>query len=557
MEIVIVGGAAGGMSAALRARRLDENAHITLIEQGDSLNYANSGIPSSVGGVIETDTFLIHQSAAGLKERFNIDMRENTELVAITKENHSILLRASNTNETYQLSYDKLILAQGAHPMPLPVPGIEGENVFRFQTMLDLHNIRDYVSGHFCKSAVIIGGGYVALKAVEALHNFGLRISIIHFQNRICQDFDPDIANMVQTELVKNGVKLHSNAKIQRIYIGTAEDSRVVTLVDGPSVPADLVIIATDLTPRTEIAKESGLECRNGGVLVNEFMQTNDPDIYAVGDMTKTTDFIPSTSKFLPLGGAASLQGRLAVDHIMKRAVPYRGHIGMYSCKVLTLTVAVLGLSVEKLKEVGYHPQFVTVHVPDHTGYYPSSQQMTLRLAFQPASGRLLSAQILGRRGVDKRIDVLSVALQGGMTVLDLENLELSYAPEYGSAKDPVNVLGMVAGNLLRGDLHTVTAAELEDHLDGWQIIDVQSPKVFAHGHVPGAINVPIDSLRNRLACIDKRQPVVVYSRVGYHGYLAYRTLVQLGYKVFNLDGGFKLFSEGGSRMGIASGEAS
>jgi rhodanese-related sulfurtransferase len=221
------------------------------------------------------------------------------------------------------------------------------------------------------------------------------------------------------------------------------------------------------------------------------------------------------------------------------------------------LTVAVLGLSVEKLKEVGYHPQFVTVHVPDHTGYYPSSQQMTLRLAFQPASGRLLSAQILGRRGVDKRIDVLSVALQGGMTVLDLENLELSYAPEYGSAKDPVNVLGMVAGNLLRGDLHTVTAAELEDHLDGWQIIDVQSPKVFAHGHVPGAINVPIDSLRNRLACIDKRQPVVVYSRVGYHGYLAYRTLVQLGYKVFNLDGGFKLFSEGGSRMGIASGEAS
>jgi NADPH-dependent 2,4-dienoyl-CoA reductase/sulfur reductase-like enzyme len=208
---------------------------------------------------------------------------------------------------------------------------------------------------------VIIGGGYVALKAVEALHNFGLRISIIHFQNRICQDFDPDIANMVQTELVKNGVKLHSNAKIQRIYIGTAEDSRVVTLVDGPSVPADLVIIATDLTPRTEIAKESGLECRNGGVLVNEFMQTNDPDIYAVGDMTKTTDFIPSTSKFLPLGGAASLQGRLAVDHIMKRAVPYRGHIGMYSCKVLTLTVAVLGLSVEKLKEVGYHPQFVTV----------------------------------------------------------------------------------------------------------------------------------------------------------------------------------------------------
>ncbi|KAJ5881226.1 uncharacterized protein N7473_012279 [Penicillium subrubescens] len=557
MKIVIVGGAAGGMSAALRARRLDEDAHITLIEQGDSLNYANSGIPSSVGGVIETDTFLIHQSAAGLKERFNIDMRENTELVGISKENHSILLKASNTNETYQLSYDKLILAQGAHPMPLPAPGIEGEHVFRFQTMLDLHKIRDYVSGHFFKSAAIIGGGYVALKAVEALHNFGLRISIIHFQNRICQDFDPDIANLIQSELVKNGVHLHLNAKIQRIDIGTAEDSRVVTLVNGPSVPADLVIIATDLAPCTEITKQSGLECRDDGVLVNEFMQTNDPDIYAVGDMTKTTNFISSTPKTLPLGGAASLQGRLAVDHIMKRAIPYRGHIGMYSCKVLTLTVAILGLSVEKLKEVGYHPQFVTVHVPDHTGYYPSSQQMTLRLAFQPASGRLLSAQILGRRGVDKRLDVLSVALQSGMTVFDLENLQLSYAPEYGSAKDPVNVLGMVAANLLRGDLHTVTAAELEARLDDWQIIDVQSPEIFAQGHVPGALNVPIDTLRNRLACIDKRKPVVVYSRVGYHGYLAYRTLAQLGYKVFNLDGGFKLFSEGGSRLGIASGKVS
>lgn len=556
MKIVIVGGAAGGMSAALRARRLDEDALITLVEQGNYLNYANSGIPSSVGGVIETDTFLIHQSAAGLKERFNIDMLENTELIAISKKNHSILLKASNTNDTYQLSYDKLILAQGAHPMPLPAPGIEDENVFRFQTMLDLHKIRDYVSSHWCKSAVIIGGGYVALKAVEALHNFGLRTSIIHFQNRICEDFDPDIANLIQSELVKNGVELHMNAKIQRIDIGVAEDSRTVALVNGPSVPADLVIIATDLTPCTKVATESGLECRDG-VLVNEFMQTNDPDIYAVGDMAKTTSFLSSTSKVLPLGSVASLQGRLAVDHIMKRAMPYRGHIGMYSCKVLTLTVAILGLSVEKLQKVGYYPQFVTVHVPDHTGYYPSTQQMTLRLAFQPASGRLLSAQILGRRGVDKRIDVLSVALQSGMTVFDLENLELSHAPEYGSAKDPVNVLGMVAGNLLRGDLHTVTAAELEGQLDDWQIIDVRPPKDFAEGRVLGALNVPIDTLRNRLACIDERRPVVVYSRVGYHGYLAYRTLVQLGYKVFNLDGGFKLYLEGGSRMGIASGNVS
>lgn len=553
MKIVIVGGAAGGMSAALRARRLDEDASITLIERGNCQSYASSGIPSSVGGVIEADTFLVRQSAAGLKERFNIDVREQTELVKISKLQHSILLRESNTNETNWLSYDKLILAQGAHPTPPQVPGIERANVFLFQTMLDLHKIKHYVSNHPCRSAVILGGGYVALKAVESLHNFGLRLSIVHSGNRLAQDFDPDIANFIKSELVKNGVQLHFDANIQHIGEGVVEDSCVVTLANESNIPADLVIIATELQPCTDVAIESGLACRDG-VLVNEFMQTDDPDIYAVGDMTEATNFTSPVSKVLPLGGAANLQGRLAADHIMQRASPYRGHMGIYSCKVFKLTAAIVGLSVEKLRESGYHPQFVTVHVPDYAGYYPSTHQMTLRLAFQPASGRLLSAQILGRKGVDQRIDVLSVALQSGMTVFDLKNFELSYAPEYGSARDPVNVLGMVADNLLRGNLHLVTVDELEGRLDDYQIIDVRSPEKFAQGHVPSAINIPIDTLRNRLASIDKQRPVVVYSRVGYHGYLAYRTLVQFGYKAFNLDGGLKLLLEGGSRIKLSSG---
>jgi NADPH-dependent 2,4-dienoyl-CoA reductase/sulfur reductase-like enzyme/rhodanese-related sulfurtransferase len=552
MSIIIIGGVAGGMSAALRARRLDENACITLIEQGDYLGYANSGLPSSVGGVIKTDTLLIHQSAAGIKERFNIDVREHTELVSIAKERHSIQLRGSNTNETYWLSYDKLILAQGAYLEPPQVPGIESENVFPFQTMLDLHKIRDYVSTHCCRSAAIIGGGYVALKAVETLHNFGLQISIIHSQARAFQDFDFDMANVIMSELIKNGIRVHLGAKLQRIGIGVVEDGFVVILANESSVPADLVIIATDLTPRTEIARDSGLKCKDG-VLVNEFMQTNDPDIYAVGDMTETTNSVSLISNRLPLGGTASLQGRLAADHILKRATPYRGHIGIYSCKVHSLTAAMVGPSLEKLRQVGYHPQFVTVHVPDHAGYYPSAQQTTLRLTFQPGNGNLLNAQIVGRTGVDKRIDVLSVALQSGLTVFDLENLELSYAPEYGSARDPVNVLGMVAANLLRGDLHTVTAGQLDDQTDDWQIIDVRSPENFAQGHIRSAVNIPIDALRHSLASINKGRPVVVYSRVGYHGYLAYRTLIQLGYKVFNLDGGFKLFLEGGSRIGLLS----
>jgi len=253
----------------------------------------------------------------------------------------------------------------------------------------------------------------------------------------------------------------------------------------------------------------------------------------------------------LPLGGPASQQGRLAADHIMKRAVPYSGPTGTYACKVLHITAAIIGLSVEKLRKVGYYPQSVTVHVPDHTGYYPTSQQMTLRLAVRPASGRLLSAQIIGRSGIDGRIDVLSTALQAGMSVFDLEVLELSHAPQYGSAKDPVNVVGMVASNLLRGDLHIVPPRELDRHLQDWQIIDVRSPENFANGHVPSARNFPIDSLRENLAGIDKRRPVLVYSRVGYHGYLVYRTLVQLGYQVANLDGGLKLLVEGGFGIGL------
>jgi NADPH-dependent 2,4-dienoyl-CoA reductase/sulfur reductase-like enzyme/rhodanese-related sulfurtransferase len=552
VKIIVVGCAADGMSAALRARRLDENASITLIEKGNYTSYANSGVPSSVGGVIETDTFLIHQSPAGLKDRFNLDVRDHTELVSVSREQHSILVRRSDANEYYRLPYDKLVLAQGAHPIQPRIHGIDGANAFVFQTMLDLERIKKYVSEKGCRSAAILGGGYLALKAVESLFSFGLSISIIHAQERICQDFDPDLANFVQSELTKNGIQLHLNANIPNIALGIAEDRCFVTLANEYNVPADLVVVATGSTPRIEIAKDSDLKCKKG-VLVNSFMQTSDPDIYAVGDMAETENFIVPTSQMLPLSGLQSQQGRIAADHIMKRAVPYRGHIGTYSCKVLRLTAAIVGLSLERLKEIGYYPQSVTVHVPDHAGYYPSSQQMTLRLAFQPASGRLLSAQILGRSGVDRRIDVLSTALQAGMSVFDLELLELSYAPQYGSAKDPVNVVGMIASNLIRGDLRIVSPRDLQGHLQDWQMIDVRSPESFAQGHIPSALNVPIDTLRENLAYIDKQRPIVVYSRVGYHGYLAFRILVQLGYQVANLDGGLKLLVEGGFGIGLVS----
>ncbi|KAJ6028029.1 hypothetical protein N7540_003605 [Penicillium herquei] len=555
IKIIIVGGAAGGISSALRARRLDEKASIILIEKYHYTSYADSGVPSSVGGVIETDTFLIHQSAAGLKDRFNFDVRYCTEFISILKDQHEILVRRSDTNESYVLPYDKLILAQGASLDMPRVQGIEADNVFAFQTMLDLQKIKDYTIKNPCRSAAILGGGYFALKAVESLYPFGLRLSIIHTEGRICQDFDPDFANIVRSELTKNSIQLHLNANIRNIGTTVLKEGCFVTLANESIIPADLVVIATSLTPRKDVAERSGLRCRTG-VIVNEFMQTSDPDIYAIGGLAETSNFILPALQIphiLPLNGPTSQQGRLASDHIMGRAAPYRGRIGTYYCKCFNATVAITGLSVENLQKIGYPSKAVTAHVPEHAGYYPASQQTTLRVAFQPASGRLLGAQIIGHLGVDKRLDVLSTALQAGMSVFDLEQLQLSYAPQYGSAKDPVNVVGMIGSNLLRGDLRLISPKELESHFQEFQILDVRPPKDFAKGHIQSARNYPIDILRNRLPDIDKRRTIVVYSRVGYHGYLAYRTLVQLGYTVANLDGGLKMLVEGGSGIKLES----
>lgn len=347
--------------------------------------------------MIQTDTFLIHQSPAGLKSRFNLDVRDHTELVKVSKEQHLILVRQSDTDETYSLPYDKLILAQGAYPLLPRVPGIDNANVFSFQTMLDLERIKTFVQEKRCRSAVIHGGEYLALKAVESLYHFGLHISIVHAQECIFEDFDFDIAHLIQSELIKNGVQFYRNATIQKISLGITEDDCVVTLVNELNIPADLIVSATGLTPRIDIARDSGLECRHG-ILVNPFMQTSDPDIYAVGDVAETENSVSPRLNLPPLGGPASQQGRIAANHIMQRATPYWGPIGTYSCKVPHLTVVIIGPSVQVPKKVGYYPLSETAHIPDHPGYYPTYQQMTVRLAFPAGSGLLLSTQFLVAR---------------------------------------------------------------------------------------------------------------------------------------------------------------
>ncbi|EED21864.1 pyridine nucleotide-disulfide oxidoreductase, putative [Talaromyces stipitatus ATCC 10500] len=544
LRIVVVGGAAAGMAAAVRCRRLDERAMITVIEKGPYASHANSGVPNVLDSVIEGDTALIPQTPAGLKARFNLELRINTELISISKKERTILLKSVDSEENvYHLSYDKLVLAIGADPALPEIEGIKGtRNFFTLRKQKDLQAIKAYISKHESRRATVIGAGFIGLRAAESLLRLGLQVTLIEASDQIHPAFDKDIAHYLQTELSSNKVQLYLGTTVQKlVMIDADDDCSHLQLDDGSVVATDLVVAAIGLNPRVSIARAAGLAAKRG-VTVNTFMQTSDPDIYAIGDMVETENRLAHSPGILALGGPGSRQGRLAANHIYGQASAYAGNVGTFISKVFNLTVAMTGMSVKALRHIGYNPQWVTVHTPDHEGYYPASSLLTLRIIFEPYTGRLLGAQAVGKYGVDKRIDVLSTALQAGMSVFDLEQLELSYAPQYGTARDPVNVAGCAAGNILRQEVRTLHPNELVGHTSEWQIIDVRTAENYTQSNIPSSRNIPLDTLRENLDNIDKEHPVLVYSRVGYHGYIAHRILKQLGYEVANLDGGWKLW---------------
>ncbi|RYO87222.1 hypothetical protein DL764_008888 [Monosporascus ibericus] len=528
------------MSAATRARRLDEASSITVFEKGGYTSYANCGIPYALGGIIEDDAALILHTPKDFKDRFNIDVQVNKEVISIDRESHLVHVRMVGTEEIHQVPYDKLILSQGAEAFRPPIDGVELDHVVTLQTIPDLQAIRAHLSDRGVLSVCIIGGGFIGLEAAENLSNLGLEVTMIEQLSHVLPPIDANIAEVVHAELRRNGVKLFLSATAKKI-----DRSRVV-LTDGTEVPAELVILVAGVRARSALAKRAGLEIGRTGVKVDSHMQTSDPDIYAIGDVAETEHRIAGHPMVVTLAGPANRQGRLAADHIFGKTVQYRGNVGTAVCRVFDLTVAIVGLSVATLHRMGHDPLWITVHTPDHANYYPGACPITLKVAFERDTGRLLGAEAVGMAGVDKRIDVLATAMQAGMTVFDLEHLELSYAPPYGSAKDPVNMAGFVGGNVLRGDCRIVHAEDLNvDELDRLQVVDVRSPKEFSRGHIPLAINVPVDSLRDRISVLDRARRVVVYCQVGYRGYLAYRILEQEGFDVVNLDGGFKSVLDG------------
>ena len=544
-KIVIVGGVAGGMSAATRSRRLDENASITVFERGPYVSYANCGIPYALGGEIEDDDSLLLQSPEALKSRFNIDVYTRSEALDIDRTNRLIYVRNGDNETVTKVLYDKLILSQGAQPWRPSMEGIDLPHVFSLQTVPDLKRIKDFLGEKRSNNICIIGGGFIGLETAEQLRNRGDNVTILEYMPHVFPPIDLDIAESLHSEVRKHGVKLQLNARVRRI------EATHVILEDGSQVEAEMVLVLAGVRARTELARKAGLLVGKAGVTVNEFMQTSDLDIYAVGDMVETENRIAHSPMVLALGGPANRQGRLAADHIFGKDVRYRGNVGTSVCRVFDLTVACVGLSVSALRARGQNPLWVTVHSPHHAGYYPGANPITLRVIFERGTGLLLGCQAVGRSGVDKRIDVVSTAIQARLTIFDLEHLELAYAPPYGSAKDPVNMAGFVGSNLLRGDYELIhpedMVAMLQDKMaaQNMQIIDVRSPEEFARGHIPRAVNIPISALRHRIRALDQAKSVVVYCFVGYRGYLAYRILKQRGFSVVNLDGGFKSVVDG------------
>lgn len=546
-NVVIVGGVAGGMSCATRLRRLDETVNITVIEKGPYVSYANCGLPYALGGIISEEKLRV-QSVAKMKDWFNIDARVNTELVSIQREEKRVTVRdATGTEST--MPYDKLVLAMGAEAFLPPIEGVDLPHVFTLQTIPDLQKIQALIAGTQVRRAAVVGGGFIGLEAAENLRHLGIDATILEFDHHVFPLVDPEIGQMVDEELRRNGVQLMLNARVTKITSPTDSEPGQVFAEGIEPVAADLVIMAVGIRARTAIAREAGLSVGRTGVTVNEAMQTSDPDIYAVGDMVETLNLISNAPMQTALAGPANRQGRLVADHISGRDVKYRGNLGASVCQVFDMTVGLVGMSSRNLNRLGIKHEYITVHPPNHAGWYPGAAEMTIKAAFEVPGGRILGVQIIGKEGVDKRIDVMATAMRGGMTIGDLEHLELGYAPPYAAAKDPINMLGFVGGNVLRGDIKLVHAADFVQGsltLEDFQIVDVRSVEEHARGHLKGAINIPLGELRQRVGEVKKGVPTVVHCWAGYRAYVACRFLAHNGVDAYNLDGGFKAVRDGG-----------
>lgn len=535
-RLVIIGGVAGGASAATRARRLSEDAEIILLERGPDVSFANCGLPYHIGGVIPERKRLLVQTPERLNARFDLDVRVNTEAIAIDWAEKVVITRNLKTGSETRLPYDALILSPGAAPIRPKLPGFDHPKVFTLRNLQDMDAILAACQG--AKRALVVGAGYIGLELAESLRHRGLEVSLVERQTSVLGLADPEMAAPLHAELHRNGVDLRLGATVNAIEAGP--EGLVAKLSGGEELSPDFVILSVGVRPETRLARESGLELgTSGGIKVDAQMRTSDPAIFAVGDAVEVPEFVSGDSALIPLAGPANRQGRIAAEVIFGRDSAYTASQGTAICKVFDLSFAMVGLSEKVLKAKAIPYRKVYVHPADHATYYPGAHALSLKLLFSPEEGRILGAQGVGMAGVDKRLDVLAVAQRAGLTVFDLEELELCYAPPFGSAKDPVNMAGFVAANVLRGDVELWEPEELPAR-SNQMLIDVRSAQEFRQGGIPGALNRDVDELRVWLEELPRDQELLLFCQVGLRGYLAARMLTQRGFKARNLSGGYK-----------------
>ncbi len=560
-KILIVGGVAGGASAAARARRLSEDAQIIMFERGNFVSFANCGLPYHIGGDIKDRSKLLLQTPESFLARFNVDVRIMNEVLSINRQDKTVAVKNLLDGSEYEETYDFLLLSPGASPIVPPIPGLNNPLTHSLRNIPDMDRIIKSIQMNKPEHATVVGGGFIGLEMMEAFHQLGIKTSLIEMADQVMTPVDREMAGFAHAEIrakgidLKLGVALESvqflrNEHIASIEAGENEKHQhlegelELTLNNGEKIITDILIMAIGVRPETKLAIEAGLKIGAlGGIYTNEYMQTSDPSIYAVGDAVEEKDFVTGEQTLVPLAGPANRQGRMAADNMLGRKETYQGTQGTAICKIFDLAVASTGKNEKQLKRAGIEYEKVYVHTSSHASYYPGAEVVSFKMLFDPKSGKILGAQAVGKDGIDKRIDVMAVAQRAGMTVEQLQHLELTYAPPYGSAKDVINQAAFVANNIIKGDATAIHYDEIEKLSEKQVLLDVRNPgELESIGFLEGAINIPVDQLRHRMNELPKDKEIVIYCQVGLRGNVAYRQLVNNGFKARNLIGGYRTY---------------
>lgn len=558
-KIVIIGGVAGGASAAARARRLSEDAQIIMFERGPFVSFANCGLPYHIGGDIKERGNLLLQTPESFLARFNVDVRVMNEVLRINRAEKTITVRNLLDQTEYTESYDFLLLSPGAGPIVPPIPGLDNPLTHSLRNIPDMDRIIQTINTNQVDHATVVGGGFIGLEMMEAFHQLGIKTTLLEMADQVMTPVDREMAGFAHAEIRAKGIDLRLGTALKAVEFkpttslasmdsGQKEHQHIngeleLTLSDGDTLTTDILIMAIGVRPETKLASEAGLQIGElGGIYTNDYMQTSDPSIYAVGDAIEEKDFVTGKQTMVPLAGPANRQGRMAADNMLGRSETYQGTQGTAICKIFDLAVASTGKNEKQLKREGVEYQKVYVHTASHASYYPGAEVVSFKMLFDPKSGKIFGAQAVGKDGIDKRIDVMAVAQRAGMTVEQLQHLELTYAPPYGSAKDVINQAAFVANNLIKGDSTAIHFDEIDNLTEDQLLLDVRNPGELQNGYLPGAVNIPVDQLRQRMNELPKDKEIIIYCQVGLRGNVAYRQLVNNGYKARNLLGGYRTY---------------